>query len=172
MTTIGNEIISEIKELNKLPPIKYTVDNIKLMYNQVIFHFMYWDKFHCNSKKWLSCKTFICCLLQTVWLYEYFDIGTKMQRVLPFLYKQYQENSFTALEITMKWVCITCYRKSCHFIMELALLQLKWKIRVKVWQAYVNYLDRYFISLFSPIFIYCKKIICQKSKLPVLDRVY
>lgn len=38
LSSIGNEIIGEIEELNKLPPIKYTVDNIKLMYNQVSYN--------------------------------------------------------------------------------------------------------------------------------------
>lgn len=36
IVSIGSEIMDEIKALYKLPLISYTVDNIQLMYNQVL----------------------------------------------------------------------------------------------------------------------------------------
>lgn len=38
LKSIWNEIVGEIKELYKLPLIAYTVDNIKIMYNQVCIY--------------------------------------------------------------------------------------------------------------------------------------
>ncbi|XP_065216942.1 uncharacterized protein Apoltp isoform X2 [Planococcus citri] len=72
LKSIGNEIWEEIKQLYKLQLIAYTVDNVKIMYNQAI------------------------------WIYEYFDVTSGIQKLIPFIYRQFQENSNTALENEMK----------------------------------------------------------------------
>ncbi|CAH1394070.1 unnamed protein product [Nezara viridula] len=68
LNEIGSEIVGEMKELYKLPFLNFTIDLTREVYNK------------------------------TRWIYNYFNINDKLQRVVPVLYNVITDYSHTALE--------------------------------------------------------------------------